>query len=213
MVKLRVLICALAIGAPGAVLAQATSVAPSPSNRQSATSAAKSAPGQTKDRPATIAISDADAHVLLDLHDLNQDEISVAELAVSKAQSPDVKRFGQQLIQDHKRSDEMVLAVAKRRGVVLSALKPTPKQAEHGAQERALMERLKTSSGPEFDRTFLAAMVDGHRKAIDMVEQSRARVEDAELRTMLDKKLPILQKHLQAAQKLSQNSPAPRQAG
>src|SRR5260370_20108749 len=65
------------------------------------------------------------------------------------------------------------------------------------------MDEMKTLTGRDFDRRFLALMVRDHRDAIDMVRDVRAGLDAGDpLARFIDKTLPVLQKHLLRAQDL-----------
>ena len=55
----------------------------------------------------------------------------------------------------------------------------------------------------QFDSTFANAMVEGHNKAIGMLEQAQGQVQHEELRSLIASTLPTLRQHLQTAQSLS----------
>lgn len=205
----RVLMCALALGIPAAALAQVTGPAPEPAKPKPTAPAAKSTPEKTTQR---TAMSETEKRVVYDLHKLNEAELAVGQLAASKAQSADVKRYAQHLATDHKQSDTKVLALAKKRNVQLGAMTPTKEQAERNKQHDALLQRLKATPPQQFDQAFTSAMVDGHRKAIELVQQALSQCEDADLHVLLQDTLPALSEHMQAAQRLTSAEPAPTPA-
>jgi putative membrane protein len=88
-------------------------------------------------------------------------EVQLAQLAAQRAQSADVKQFAQMMIRDHtKASNELKQAVSRH----------NVSMAEHvDDKHQSLMDRLKTLRGAEFDREYMAAMVEGHRDARDLI--------------------------------------------
>jgi len=67
-------------------------------------------------------------------------------------------------------------------------------------RDRALaMQRLKTLHGAAFDSAFANAMVDGHNKAISMLENAQTTVQNADLRSFITSTLPTLREHLRLA--------------
>lgn len=76
-------------------------------------------------------------------------------------------------------------------------------QQNQDSTGRAEMQRLATLRGAAFDTAFAKAMVDGHQKAISMLEQAQNQVQKQELRTLISSTLPTLRQHLQTAESLS----------
>lgn len=81
--------------------------------------------------------------------------------------------------------------------------------ARHETQERGergehgeLMERLGTLHGAAFDAEFANAMVQGHDKAIAMLERAQGQVQHDELRTLIANTLPTIRQHRQIAESL-----------
>jgi putative membrane protein len=64
------------------------------------------------------------------------------------------------------------------------------------------MKKLHGLSGTEFDREFVRLAVQDHQKDVREFEQASRRVQDQELKSWIDKTLPTLREHLQAAQNL-----------
>ena len=136
-------------------------------------------------------------------------EMEAGGLAASRAQSGKVKRYGEQLIKDHRQADNNVMAFAKRNGIDLQSVPSvSAKQSDESdneGDEHAMssgMERLRKLSGAEFDRAFLTQMVSDHDDALRMVRNARSQTPDAELRALLNKLTPVLQQHRDLAQRL-----------
>ena len=67
----------------------------------------------------------------------------------------------------------------------------------------AAMKQLQTLRGAAFDTAFANAMVNGHNKAISMLETAQNQVQRQEVRTLITTTLPTLRQHLQLAQALT----------
>jgi putative membrane protein len=132
------------------------------------------------------------ATVLSKLHHSNQMEIEAGKLAQERGQSKDVKSFGKTLVTDHTAADKKVLALAKTEKIDLPA--------ETGKGD--MMDKLKSASGPDFDRTFAARMLDDHQNDVAEAKEARDRTSDAKLKALLGAIIPVLEKHREIAQKL-----------
>jgi putative membrane protein len=123
-------------------------------------------------------------------------EIDVGKLAQEKGQNEAVKSYGQMLVSDHTANNEKATQVASQLGVT------PPTGSSIG--EKATYLKLKVLSGASFDRAFVKAMVKDHQEDIK-VFQKESQKTDAVGRFAKDT-LPTLQKHLQTAQRLTQQT-------
>lgn len=67
----------------------------------------------------------------------------------------------------------------------------------------AAIQQLQTLRGAAFDTAFANAMVNGHNKAISMLETAQNQVQRQEVRMLIANTLPTLRQHLQLAQALT----------
>ena len=143
----------------------------------------------------------SEKELLPKLHHVNQEEIQAGQLAQQKGSSSDVKSYGAMLVKDHKQADQELSALASKQNVDLTAMKMDTKTQEKREVKQHKMDQLQTLNGKEFDRGFAQMMVNGHQHVIDLVKASR---DDArpEVKSLLDKQLPILQKHADMAKDL-----------
>lgn len=72
-----------------------------------------------------------------------------------------------------------------------------------GDSAMAAMRQLPTLRGAAFDTAFANIMVNGHNKAISMLETAQNQVQAQGLRTLIASTLPTLRQHLQLAQALT----------
>lgn len=89
-------------------------------------------------------------------------EVELGQLALERAQSADVKRFAQMMVDDHSRSGEALTQVASRHNFT----PPATLSDDH----RELRDRLSRLQGAEFDREYMQAMVDSHEDVVDHLE-------------------------------------------
>jgi len=123
-------------------------------------------------------------------------EVELGKLAQQKAQSADVKQFGQRMEQDHSAANQQLMSVASGKGVDM------PKQLDR--EHRQLRDKLAKANGAAFDREYMQAMVKDHKKDIKEFEKASGKVKDADLKAWIDKTLPHLREHLAMAEKLPQ---------
>jgi len=70
------------------------------------------------------------------------------------------------------------------------------------AEHKKAIDDLGKLKSPEFDRQFVKAMADDHRKVIVHLTTVRSNATDRDLTQLIDKLLPTLQKHETAARQL-----------
>lgn len=121
-------------------------------------------------------------------------EVQMANLALQKASSADVKAYAQRMVTDHSTSNAELAQLATTKGLAL----PTELDGEH----KSGLEHLSALSGAEFDKAYMQHMVGGHQKAVQLFQTGSA-ASDADVKAFAGKNLPILQQHLQLATEVS----------
>ncbi|MGE3705295.1 MAG: DUF4142 domain-containing protein [Vicinamibacterales bacterium] len=104
-------------------------------------------------------VPDDDAEFVREVAVANTAEIELGRMAVERASGANVKKFAQMMIDDHTRAAGTLGSVAGRYAIEL----PTQLDDEH----RELRDRLAGLKGAEFDREYMAAMVDAHEDLLD----------------------------------------------
>jgi putative membrane protein len=123
-------------------------------------------------------------------------EVEIARLAVDKASSDDVKKYAQQMIDDHTKANEELMQIASQKGVTL----PTGPDAKH----MALMAKMRGLSGADFDRMYVKeAGVSDHSKMEKLFMQESGGGKDADVKAFASKTLPTVQMHLKMARDMS----------
>lgn len=122
------------------------------------------------------------------------EEIRLGEMAQQKAQSADVKSFGQMMVTDHTASSEKLKTIAQNLNVTVPS-DLTPKQQEK-------VDKLNGLSGAEFDREYMKLMVEGHQKAVELYEQASEGNLPDELKQFATDTLPTLEMHLERAREI-----------
>jgi putative membrane protein len=147
-------------------------------------------------------VSDADLAVVRQVHEANQKEIDMGQLAADKAKSPAVKSYARKLVDDHKTMDRQLMSFASKNGLQSRLERTASATSGTQASDGDMHARLQGETGSEFDRDFASTMVEEHDKAIQMVRSARDSVGNQELRTLLGEALPKLEKHRKMAQDL-----------
>lgn len=124
----------------------------------------------------------------------NQSEIAASQLALEKAQSPAVKTFAQQMIDDHTKATEQLKTLASSKGYKVPD--------EPDAMHKAAMMRLRAKSGNSFDEAYTDQMRKDHAKVVELFSNAANSSQlDPDLRQFAKQTLPTLQHHNQVAMK------------
>jgi len=89
-------------------------------------------------------------------------EVELGKMASEKGASPDVKKFGKMMVDDHTAAGDRLKAIATQHKVDW----PAGLDDKH----RDLRDKLAKLSGSEFDREYMSAMVDGHEGVASKLE-------------------------------------------
>jgi len=119
-------------------------------------------------------------------------EVKLGQLAVDKASSPDVKAFGQRMIDDHTKLNDQMKQVASQENMSL----PT----DLDAKDQAEYNKLSQLSGTAFDKAYMKDMVKDHQMDIKEFQKESNSGQDPQLKQLASTALPILQSHLQMAE-------------
>jgi putative membrane protein len=119
-------------------------------------------------------------------------ELQLGQLAAQKASSADVKQFAQRMVTDHSKANDELKAVAQKKNIIV----PATLTGEH----KEMHDRLSKLSGAAFDRAYMDAMRDDHRKAVAMFRAQSQSGDDAEVKAFAAKTLPTVQEHLKLAE-------------
>jgi len=139
---------------------------------------------------ATNLLSDKDTAFVTDAAQGGRAEVALGDLAASRAQNDMVRDFGQRMVKEHGEANTKLLDLAAGKGC-------TPPAAV-GAEQQALIERLKVIDTADFDRTYVDEMIEDHRKDVAAFEKQAKDGDDPDLRRFAEQTLPTLKSHLDA---------------
>ena len=145
-------------------------------------------------------IDNADAAAMKQIAQANLNEIEGGKAAASKAQSPDVKKFAQKMVDDHTQMLNDLKTLAQQKGVAL------PESAS--IKDMAQMKLMERSSGAEFDKKYMDEMVKDHQNDLKEVQDLAAKTKDSDFKSALQKASGKINEHLQLAQRIASSSAA-----
>jgi putative membrane protein len=125
----------------------------------------------------------------------NLAEVELGRLAVQKASSEDVKKFGQRMVDDHSKAGDQLKQLAASEHVTL------PEKLS--ATDEATKASLEKLSGEQFDHAYMRDMVKDHKKDVAEFEKESKGAHNAAVKNFAAETLPTLESHLKEAEKIA----------
>ena len=111
-------------------------------------------------------VSRGDKDFVNDLAIAGTAEVELGRMAAERAVNPDVKKFGQMMVDDHTKANDELTQLASQHNIPV----PTDLDDKH----RDLRDKLAKLQGADFDKEYMDAMADGHD---DVLGKLRSRVD------------------------------------
>lgn len=124
--------------------------------------------------------------------DANMLEVKLGQLAQTNANSSEVKNFGNEMITDHSKANTELMDIGSTENISL------PTSLTDKSQR--MYDDLAKKQGDEFDKAYIKAQVDDHKKVIDAFQKESKNGDNERLKSWAEGKIPILQHHLEMAQ-------------
>lgn len=124
-------------------------------------------------------------------------EVEASQLAQQRATSPQVKQFAARMIADHTQANNELQQIAQQQDLTL------PTQPD--SKDASKVQKLRGLNGAAFDKAYAQEQVPDHQSDIAMFRKEAQSGQDPALKAFAQKTLPILQQHLQLAQRLNTN--------
>lgn len=115
-------------------------------------------------------------------------EVKMGKLAADKASNPDVKAFGQQMVDDHTKANDQLKSVAQEEGMTL----PT----DVNAKQQAMHDKLSKLSGTEFDKAYVKDMMMDHQMDVKEFTKESTSGKNPKIKSFAAETLPVVQGHL-----------------
>ncbi|HEX4966410.1 MAG TPA: DUF4142 domain-containing protein [Thermoanaerobaculia bacterium] len=122
-------------------------------------------------------------------------EVELGKIAAQKGSNPDVKTFGQRMVDDHSKANDQLKQLATQKGVNLSDKLSPAKQKE--------VDKYNKLSGAAFDRSYMSHMVTDHKEDVAEFQKEAKNGKDSDVKSWAQTTLPTLQDHLKMAQETS----------
>jgi putative membrane protein len=148
---------------------------------------------------SAAGISHKDRQFIVKAGQAGAAEIAAGQLAVSKSSNPDVKQFGQHMVQDHTKAGDELKQIAQSKSLAV----PSDPDWSH----RHLAAKLEKANASDFDKLYIKeAGVKDHKDAVKLFTDESKNGTDPELRAFAERTLPTIQDHYRMAQDLAHST-------
>lgn len=138
----------------------------------------------------------ADRKMIEDIAQANLAEIATGRIALDTSKDERVRRYAQAMIDDHTQAMTEVQQLAQTKGVPL----PDGPDLKH----KTMATALKAMSGETFDRQYMShSGVGDHEQTLDLLKKTQREAKDPELKALAVKMIPVVQRHLNDAQRVA----------
>ncbi len=176
------------------------SIAQSPTPTPSPTTTPTPTPSPTTPTNSGVrsSLSEFDRQFMVEAAQGGMAEVEFGKIAREKAFSNIVKEYARRMVVEHTQANNKLKALAQQKGVTL----PTT----IGKKNQDLKQDLSELSGAKFDREYMKeAGVESHEEQAKLFERQVQRGQDPEVKSFAAQTLPVVQKHLQHAQEITEN--------
>ena len=143
---------------------------------------------QHMDNGASKMMKSVDTHFAMKAAQGGMTEVKIGQLAADKAGSPDVKAFGQQMVDDHTKANDQLKSIAKDEGITLPS--------DVNQKQQATYDKLSKLSGADFDKQYVKSMVMDHEEDVKDFRKETNSGKDEKIKSFASQTLPTLQQHL-----------------
>jgi putative membrane protein len=127
-------------------------------------------------------------------------EVEMGKLATEKASNPEVKKFGQRMVDDHTKAGDQLKEVASSKGISVPD--------KLSAKDEATKLRLSKLSGEQFDKAYMSDMVKDHTQDVADFQRESSSGMDPDVKNFASQTLPTLKDHLRQAKEIAPTTSA-----
>jgi|SRR5690606_17092746 len=155
------------------------------------------APAETP-QPATATLTDPE--IVMIVMTANSVDSANGELALQRAENPQVKQFGERMITDHTSLNQRTAQLAQQLNVTPQESDLSRQLQQTGQQAH---DQLSQLSGADFDRMYMQNEISLHQSLIEMLDSTLLpNAQNPEVRSLLEAARPVLESHLEQARQI-----------
>lgn len=131
----------------------------------------------------------------------NAADSAIGSIGYARASTREIKDFGIMISREHMSLRRDVLGIAKDLGIgVGEPPAPPAPPAAPPAHLRAMLD--SAAAGTNWDRAYLALAIAAHEASLENLARAYAATKSPEIRKYIDRSVPIVQKHLEKAERM-----------
>lgn len=165
-------------------------------NQQNSTEVAEEVNEDTFEETGNNNGMEEDSEFLVDAASGGMMEVEAGKLAINKASSPQVKEFGQRMVDEHSQANQKLMELAETKNITL----PNSMSDKH--QEK--VDGLTEASDADFDKEYMNLMDESHMETIEMYEETSENANDTDIKAFATETLPTLRNHHQVAESMKE---------
>lgn len=147
----------------------------------------------------TSQLSADELHFLQRAAEYNQTSIQLGQMIVQKSETPDLKTYGQRLVDDHSLANRQLQSVVAQTGATV----PTAPNAN----QQQMLDRLNGLNGPDFDRAAIDDSTRLQERQVNLYTQAENNAQNPAVKIYAQQNLTVNQDELNQVRGLT--APAP----
>ena len=125
-------------------------------------------------------------------------EVQLGQLAAQKSTNPDVKEFGQKMVDDHTKLGDQMKQVAQQMNI-----KPPDSLS---SKDKATVAKLSVMNGDAFDKAYIKDMVKDHKQDEKEFKQEAMNTQNSALKDTVSQGAQVIGQHLQMIEQIAQKN-------
>jgi putative membrane protein len=125
-------------------------------------------------------------------------EVQLGQLAAQKSTNPDVKEFGQKMVDDHTKLGDQMKQVAEQMNI-----KPPDSLS---SKDKAAVAKLSALNGDAFDKAYIKDMVKDHKQDEKEFKQEAMNTSNPALKDVVSQGAQVISQHLQMIEQIAQKN-------
>ena len=121
-------------------------------------------------------------------------EVEMGKAVAARAVTPDAKKFAEQMVSDHTKSNAELMALATKKGVTL----PTALSDKH----KDVLKDVTEEKGVKMDQEYMKEMLKDHEEDVKEFTDASIKASDPEIKAFATKNVPVLKMHLDMVTKM-----------
>ena len=131
-------------------------------------------------------------------------EVRESQLAAKKATNPAVKKYAQQLVNDHRALANQMKSLAAKLSVTPDTADGDVRDVMKDASDQ-ITDLTDKPAGADWDKKFIDNEIGDHKDLLDKLQDAAKNTSNTELRTAIEKATGKVQEHLTKAQNIKDN--------